>query len=315
VAQRKVISIVTPCYNESSAVRNCHQTIKEIFEKNLPNYDREHIFCDNASTDDTHEHLRAIAQSDPQVKVIFNARNFGILKNTFHGVRSSTGDATILFMPVDLQDPPELIIEFVQLWEQGYQRVFGIRKGREEDLFMKLLRKAYYRVLSKFSSIDYPADVGDFQLADRRVVDLLRTFDDAQPFMRVMTFECGFKSVGVPYTWRRRVAGYSKNRWSHLIDQGFNGIISYSTIPLRMAFFSGLAIAGISLIYALYVLVAKLLNPEIADQGIPTIIIAIFFFGGLNVFFIGLMGEYISAIYTQVRKRPLVIEKERINFK
>ncbi|MDA9543057.1 MULTISPECIES: glycosyltransferase family 2 protein [unclassified Bradyrhizobium] len=311
---RKKISLVTPCYNEETGIRECYAAVKEIFDRELPGYEREHIFCDNASSDRTVEILKEIAAADPSVKVIVNARNFGVLRNTYNGVLASTGDATVLFMPADLQDPPSLIPTFVKHWEQGYEIVFGIRARREEPFLSRTARHLYYKMISRMSYVDYPADVGDYQLVDRKVLDAMKQFEDVQPFMRMMPFECGFRSIGVPYTWLARKHGISRNRLSSLIDQGLLGAISFSTVPLRTAFFFGLIISSLSFAYAFVVFLLKIAGFDIGPHGIPTIIIGLFFFGGVQLFFLGVLGEYIVAIFNQVRRRPIVVERERINF-
>jgi polyisoprenyl-phosphate glycosyltransferase len=311
---KKTISIITPCFNEEASIVACYEAIKKIFDAELPNYTREHIFCDNASSDRTVEYLKQIAASDPSVKIIVNSRNFGILKNTYNGVLSATGDAVLLFMPVDLQDPPELIPSFVKKWEEGFEIVYGIRAEREEGFVIAAARKAYYQLLSKLTYVNYPPNVGDFQLVDRRVLDAMRQIKDAQPFMRLMTFDCGFKSVGISYTWRARKIGKSQNSLLHMFDQGLNGIISFSGAPVRVALVMGFAIAGISILYALAIFFLALFGMIESQSGIPTVIVALFFFGGVQLFFLGVLGEYILAIYNQVRSKPLVIERERINF-
>jgi polyisoprenyl-phosphate glycosyltransferase len=311
---RKTISIVTPCFNEEASVTECYETIKRTMDAELPGYDREHIFCDNSSTDGTVEILRGIAARDKSVKVIVNARNFGILRNNYNGVLAATGDAVILFMPVDLQDPPELIPTFVKLWEAGSEIVYGIRAQREETLWLRSARKLYYQMLSRLSYVDYPPNVGDYQLVDRRVIEAMKRIDDAQPFMRMMPFEVGFRSVGVPYTWRARKHGVSRNRFLHMVDQGINGLISFSNAPVRIALWTGVAISMLSLLYALVVFVITMLGFVRAEAGIPTVILAVFFFGGIQLLFLGVIGEYILAIFNQVRRRPIVFERERINF-
>ena len=311
---RKTISLVTPCYNEERGIRECYEAIKAIMDAELPDYDREHIFCDNASSDRTVEILKEIAASDPSIKIIVNARNFGVLRNTYNGVLAATGDATILFMPADLQDPPSLIPTFVEHWEHGYEIVFGIRARREEPFLSRTARHLYYRAISRMSYVDYPADVGDYQLVDRKVLNAMKLFEDVQPFMRMMPFECGFRSIGVPYTWRARKYGFSQNRISSLIDQGLLGAISFSTAPLRVAFFFGLFISSISFAYAFIVFLLKIFGFDLGSHGIPTIIIGLFFFGGIQLFFLGVLGEYIVAIFNQVRRRPIVVERERVNF-
>ena len=313
-ARRKVISVVTPFFNEEASIVECVERLREVFRDELPAYDLEHIFCDNNSNDRTLQILKDLASRDPSIKIIVNSRNFGILKNTYNGVLAATGDAIVLFMPADLQDPPELIPEFVKHWEAGYETVYGIRAEREEGTILKYSRKAYYRLLSRLTYVDYPPDAGDFQLVDRRVRDAMRNVDDAQPFMRLMTFDVGFRSIGVKYTWRARKHGKSRNALYHMLDQGLNGIISFSGAPMRIALLVGLVISVVSVLYAVSVMVLTLTGHIRTFAGVPTIIAALFFFGGVQLFFLGVLGEYIIAIYNQVRRKPLVVERERINF-
>ncbi|MGF6313335.1 glycosyltransferase involved in cell wall biosynthesis [Bradyrhizobium sp. i1.8.4] len=310
----KKISIVTPCFNEEQSIKDAYDAVRDIF-KGMPNYQREHIFCDNASTDRTLAILRDIAAQDPCVKVIVNARNFGPLRNTYNGVMASSGDAVLLFLPADLQDPPELLPRFVELWEQGYEIVYGIRAGREEGLVMRFTRSVYYRLLTKFSEVVVPPGVGDFQLVDRRVVEAMRQICDGYPFMRMMTFECGGQSIGVPYLWRARKKGISKNRLLALFEQGMNGLVSFTTAPVRLGLFGGFLLASVSLFYALANLfIGLIFYGRLAEPGITTIIVALFFFGGFQLFFLGIIGEYVLAIYGQVRDKPVLFERERINF-
>jgi polyisoprenyl-phosphate glycosyltransferase len=311
----KTISIVTPCYNEELNVRDCHAAVRALFDADLRDYRREHIFCDNASTDGTLAILRDIAKYDQNVRVIVNARNFGPLRNTYNGVMASTGDAVLLFLPADLQDPPELVPEFVRHWEAGNEIVYGIRATREEGWLMRSLRNLYYRALTRFSHLDVPPGVGDFQLVDRRVVESMQKVRDSYPFMRMMTFECGGRSVGIPYTWRARKKGLSKNRMSALVDQGLNGLVSFTGAPLRLGLFVGFVLAAVSLGYAVFnFLLSLIFYQQLSEPGIMTLIVAAFFFGGVQLFFMGMIGEYILAIYDQVREKPLVFERERINF-
>lgn len=311
----KTISIVTPCFNEDLNVRDCYETIKALFEKELSGYRREHIFCDNASTDGTLDILREIAAADPDVKVIVNARNFGPLRSNYNGVMATSGDAVLLCMVADLQDPPALIPTFVSHWEQGNEVVFGIRATREESWLMRNVRGSYYRILTGVSQMDVPPGVGDFQLVDRRVVDAMRQIDDAYPFMRMMTFETGYKAVGIPYRWVKRKRGVSKNSLLRLIDQGMNGLTTFTAAPVRFVLFAGFMIAAVAIAYAAIVLAVSLVMfREFSPPGIATIITAVFFFGGVQLFVTGLIGEYILAIYGQVRKKPLVFERARLNF-
>lgn len=311
---RKKISIVTPCFNEESGIAECVAAVAGIFKGELADYDLEHIFCDNASTDRTLPILKELAKGNRSIKIIVNSRNFGILNNTYNGVLHATGDAVLLFLPADLQDPPALIPQFVALWEQGYEIVYGLRAERDEGFLVRGARKLYYRLLSKLTYVEYPPDAGDFQLVDRKVHDAMRRIDDAQPFMRMMTFESGFRSIGVKYRWLARKHGKSHNRWSHMFEQGLNGIISFSGAPVRIALIAGFVISVLSILYAIGIVVLAMLGRIHSPAGTPTLIAALFFFGGVQIFFVGILGEYILAIYNQVRRKPLVVERELINF-
>jgi polyisoprenyl-phosphate glycosyltransferase len=312
----KLISIVTPCFNEELNVRECHAAVQAQFASALSRYDYEHIFADNGSTDRTVEILRDIAAADPRVKVIVNARNYGPFRSGFNALMATRGDAALVMLAADLQDPPEVLPELVAKWESGFEVVYGVRTNREEGWAMRSIRKLYYRMVSRFASIDIPPDVGEFQLVDRVVVDALRQHDDYYPYIRGMIANCGFRAVGVPYVWKARKRGLSKNGLYQLVDQGLNGLISFTNVPLRLCMLVGWLVAVASVLYALVTVVINLVYfRQLANAGIPTLIAALFFFGGVQLFFLGLLGEYISAIHFQVRKRPLVIERARINFR
>jgi glycosyltransferase involved in cell wall biosynthesis len=311
---RKKISIVTPCFNEEAGIAECVAAVADIFKTELSGYDLEHIFCDNASTDRTLPILKELAQQNRSIKIIVNSRNFGILKNTYNGVLHASGDAVLLFLPADLQDPPALIPKFVALWEQGYEIVYGLRSEREEGFLIRSARKIYYRILSRLTYVEYPPDAGDFQLIDRKVHDAMRRIDDAQPFMRMMTFESGFRSIGVKYKWLARKHGKSHNNWTRMLEQGLNGIVSFSGAPVRAALIGGFLISLVSILYSIGIVVFALLGRIHSAAGIPTLVAALFFFGGVQIFFVGILGEYILAIYNQVRRKPLVVERELINF-
>jgi glycosyltransferase involved in cell wall biosynthesis len=311
---KSLISIVTPVYNEEESVENCYIRTKKIFKSSLSNYDYEHLFCDNGSSDNTVKILKKIASSDKNIKLIINSRNFGVLKSMFNGVINTKGDATLLFLPADLQDPIEILPDFIQKWEEGIDIVYGIREVRSENLIMVFLRKCYYRLLSKITYVDYPYDVGDFQLVDKKIVNIIKSVKDYRPFLRLMTLDCGFSSVGIKYRWGERDKGKSKFNLFSLLGIGINGLISFSIFPLRLCLYLGILISFLSLGYGLYLFIYLLINEDIAPAGFPTLSISLFFFSGIQLFFIGILGEYIGAIYDQVRVKPLVIEKERINF-
>jgi polyisoprenyl-phosphate glycosyltransferase len=313
--RRELISVVTPCYNEEANIAECYEAVKAVFERQLPGYDYEHVFCDNASADRTVDILKEIAAKDRCVKIIVNSRNFGPFRSLFNGLMSTSGDAVVVFLPADLQDPPEVIVDFLRKREEGYEVVFGIRKQREENLVMRTVRRVYYRLVSRMANITIPVDVGEFQLVDRKVVEALRQCDDYYPYIRGMIADCGFRSAGVEFTWKARKRGLSRNRFYDLIDQGLNGMISFTNVPLRLCMFLGFGVAMLSFLYGLFALVVNIVYyRQLALPGIPTLIVAMFFFFGFQLLLFGVLGEYISAIHSQVRKRPLVVERERINF-
>ena len=267
---RGLISVVTPVFNEEDNVADCYRAVRDIFERELPAYDREHIFCDNASTDGTVARLRDLAAGDARVRVIVNARNFGPFRSTFNGLMATRGDAVLVLLAADLavlvllaadlQDPPEMIPEFVRRWRAGHEVVYGIKAHREEGPVLRTVRKAYYRLVSRFADITIPPDVSEFQLVDRVIIDALRRCDDYYPYIRGLIANCGFRVAGVPYTWRARKKGFSKNRLYHLVDQGLNGLISFTNIPMRCCMFVGLLAAGLSLMTAMINLIVNLIR-------------------------------------------------------
>ena len=314
-SKRKLISIITPCFNEADNVEDCCTAIRNLFAGELAAYDYEHIFSDNASTDATPDILRKLAGADKHVKVILNARNFGPFRSDFNGLLSASGDAVLVFFAADQQDPPEVIPEMVRRWEGGFEVVYGIRANREEGLVMRTTRRAYYRLVRRFAEIDIPSDAGEFQLVDRKIADELRKVEDYYPYIRGLIANCGFRRVGVPYTWKARRKGLSKNRLYHLLDQGLNGLISFTNVPMRLCLLAGMTISLFSTLAAVLNAAVNLFYfRRLAPPGIPTLIVAVFFFGGVQLFFLGVLGEYLSAIHGQVRRRPLVIERERMNF-
>ncbi len=311
----KRITVCTPCYNEEGNIERCYEAVRQVFETHLPQYEREHIFSDNCSTDGTVRILKDIAAKDKQVKLILNARNFGIIRSSINGIFSSSGDAVFMFVPADLQDPPDLMPKFVKKWEEGYDVVYGVKESREESKIMTLVRKAYYRLLSSLSNLALPLNLSDFQLLDKKIIEAMRAFEDMYPFVRAMPFRCSSKTIGIPYRWCARRNGLSKNRLVNLIDQGLNGIISTTHVPMRLALFMGFAIAIGSLLYAIVNIITGLISPDpVVGSGIKTLIAGMFLFNGIIIFFLGVLGEYILSIHQQVRHPPRVVENERVNF-
>jgi polyisoprenyl-phosphate glycosyltransferase len=312
---RKRISIVSPAYNEEDNVEACYQAVVELFAPGGPlaAYEREHIFADNASEDATPDILRRLAAQDPSVKVILNARNFGPFRSNFNALRYATGDAVLVFLPVDLQDPPEIIPEMVRHWENGIEVVAGSRANREETLALRTFRRIFYRLSNTLSNFEIPENVGEFQLIDRKVWKVVVSHTDHYPYIRGIIASAGFKRLILPYTWKARKRGISKNNALALIDQALNGIFSFTTVPLRLCSFLGFIVAAFAFLYAVFTIVSTLIDPRDAPAGTQTIITAIFFFAGVQLAFIGLLGEYVTAIHAQVRRGPIVVERERIN--
>ena len=311
----KTISIISPCWNEVDNVEACREAVKAMFAKDGPlsGYRCEHIFSDNDSTDGTVDLLRRMAASDPDMKVILNARNYGPFRSNFNALRAATGDAVLVFLPVDLQDPPEMIAEFVKLWESGVEIVAGARANRQESLLLRTCRGVFYRMVRVMSEIDMPLDVGEFQLLDRKVWQAVVGHDDHYPYIRGIIASVGFRRVIVPYTWVARKQGLSKNNLPRLIDQALNGIISFTNVPLRLCTLGGIALAALCFLYAFVAVGLWLVAPNYAPRGTMTLIVALFFLSGMQMSFLGILGEYVTSIHSQVRKRPLVVERERIN--
>lgn len=309
----KTISIISPCFNEEDNVEHCYEKIRDIFLLKLPHYNVEHIFSDNCSTDKTVDILRKISKNNKNVKIIVNSRNFGPFRSIFNALKYATGDAILVFLPVDLQDPPELIPEMVRHWESGIEIIAGARVNREETFLLRACRKIFYRISNLLSEFEIPEDVGEFQLIDKKVWEAVIQHQDQYPYIRGIIASTGFKRLIIPYTWKARRRGISKNNIFSLVDQALNGIFSFTSAPLRVCSMLGAIIAIIALIYAIASLVITLLNKSYIPQGIPTIIVSIFFFSGVQLMFIGMLGEYITAIHAQVRRGPVVVERERIN--
>ena len=309
----KTITIVSPCFNEQDNVRHCWEEVKRIFDAELPGYAREHIFVDNASSDETVAILREISEHDPAVKIIVNARNFGVFRSTFNGLRYSTGDATLVMLPVDLQDPPEHLPEFVRLWEQGYEVVAGARSTRQETALMRACRWIFYRTVNSLSAFELSPDVGEFQLIDRKVLAAVLAHNDHYPYIRGIIASCGFRRIIVPYTWKMRKRGVSKHRLPTLIDQALNGIFAFTRIPMRLCTFAGIILSVLCIVFAVGVAIAYFAMDYSVPRGTTTMIVALFFLSGMQLLFIGMLGEYVTSIHSQVRGGPMVIERERIN--
>lgn len=311
VKKNKLISIVTPCYNEEDNIDELCQRIQDVMEA-LP-YDYEHICIDNCSTDQTVRKIKEKAAVDKRIKLIVNARNFGHIRSPFHAILQSSGDACILIAS-DLQDPPEMIPEFIHKWEQGYKTVLAVKPESEESSLMFIVRKAYYRLITRISEVPLIQNATGAGLFDKVVIDILRKINDPYPYFRGLLCEIGFPVAVVPFKQPRRQRGITKNNFYTLYDIAMLGITNHSKVPLRLMVMSGFVLSILSLIVAMCFLVAKLLYWNSFQLGTAPILIGIFFFGAVQTFFIGMLGEYIGSIHTQVRNMPLVVEMERVNF-
>ncbi len=308
---QKTISIITPCYNEEANVLNLYNQVREVMAA-LP-YPYEHIFIDNASRDNTVPILKMIAAEDPNVKVIVNARNFGHIRSPIHGLFQARGDAMIGIV-ADLQDPPPMIVDLIREWERGAYCVLGIKRTSEEHSVMFWARKQYYRLAERLSSIETIQNYTGFGLYDRKVVDLVRSFDDPYPYFRGMIAEIGLPTVKLLYDQPSRKFGVTKNNWYTLYDIGMLGIINHSKVPLRLATFAGFIGAALSFLIALGYLIAKLAFWSTFTVGVAPLLIGVFFVLSIVLVCLGIMGEYVGAIYTQLQHRPYAVELERLNF-
>jgi glycosyltransferase involved in cell wall biosynthesis len=310
---KKSISIVTPCYNEQDNVELLYTQVKEIFD-GLENYEYEHIFIDNDSQDKTLSLLENMARKDLRVKIIVNARNFGFVRSLYHGLLQGTGDAVVLIF-ADLQDPPALIIDFLQRWEQGYQVVKGIKISSQENPLVYSIRRFYYYLVSVLAEeVELTSNFTGFGLYDKQVIEALRLIDDPYPYLKGLISEVGFKSAKIEYHQKVRKRGKSSFNFYRMYDLAMLGITTYSNFPLRLATMIGFALSLLSFLVGLVTLILKLLFWNLFPIGTAAIIVGLFLFSSVQLFFIGILGEYIGLINRRSLKRPLVVERKRVNF-
>ncbi|MBM3273245.1 glycosyltransferase family 2 protein [Candidatus Kaiserbacteria bacterium] len=307
-----LLSIVTPCYNEEANVDELYTRIKAATASES-GYRFELIFIDNHSSDNTVAKLKKLASFDPMVKIIVNTRNFGHIRSPYYGILQSSGVATI-YLASDLQDPPEIIPQFIRHWEEGYKLVMATKPESKGAAWVHALRKAYYRGLNGISDVTLLSDSTGFGLYDRAVLDHLRKIDDPYPYLRGLICELGYEIKTIPFTQPRRLRGISKNNFYTLYDIAMLGIVSHSKVPIRLAAFAGFALGSISTLVAIVYFALKLLYWESFPLGFAPIVIGLFFLFGMQLFFIGVIGEYIASIHTYLQRRPVVVEQERVNF-
>ncbi|MFT4107814.1 MAG: glycosyltransferase family 2 protein [Lacrimispora sp.] len=309
----KTISIVVPCYNEEENVEALYQAISGMFKRELPDYGYELIFIDNDSRDHTREKIRRLCSQDEGVKGIFNAKNFGQFNSPYYAMLQSTGDCTIL-MAADFQDPVEMIPRYVREWEKGYKIVIGIKESSRENKIMYWLRSCYYKAIKKLSDVEQIEHFTGFGLYDAKFIRVMRELDDPTPFLRGIVAELGFKRKEIPYDQPKRRAGKTSNNLYRLYDAAMLSITSYTKVGLRLATIFGSLCSFASMLVALIYLVLKLMYWDRFPAGMTPLLIGMFFLGSIQIFFIGLVGEYIMSMNARIMKRPLVIEEERINF-
>ena len=311
------ISVVSGCFNEEDNVSELCRQICEVMQSLPPRdgepYTYEHIFIDNASTDRTVEILRSLCAADPRVKVIVNTRNFGHIRSPYYGLLQARGDA-VIGLASDLQDPPKMIRDFVAQWEAGYKIVVGVKKESLEKKSTFFVRGLFYRLIDRLSEVPLVRNFTGFGLYDRVVMDKLRDVDDPYPYFRGLICDLGYARAEIPYSQPARHRGVTKNNLYSLYDMAMLGITNHSKVPLRLAAMAGFGLSLVALLVAVVYLVLKLTMWSTFNLGLAPLVIGVYFFGSVQLFFIGILGEYIGSIHTQVYHRPLVIEKERINF-
>lgn len=309
----KKISIVTGVYNEEAVVEDLYQVIKVQLDKLSKKYTYEYIFTDNCSTDNTLKILKRIAKKDKQVKIISLSRNFGPEKSGYTALLNTTGDFVIPYEG-NMKDPPELISTFIKYWENGYELVMGVRKATQDRWPMSLMRKLFYKIIHTASSENLPMNYGSYGLIDKKIIDVLKTIDDYNPYIRGLIATSGFKRITVEYSRRERKNKHSKTSIPYLFDFAINALISYSITPIRFCTYLGFGLSTLSIVTAVVYLFLKLFYWKVTVPGVSAAILLILFFSGIQLLFLGLIGEYIGAIHSQVRKKPFVIIKEKINF-
>ena len=309
----KKISVLIPCYNEEENVVPISEAVIDIITKELPQYDYELVFIDNDSTDKTRELLRMLCAKNPKIKAIFNARNFGQFNSPYYGILQVTGDC-VISMVADFQDPVELIPKYVHEWENGYKIVIGIKTSSKENPVMYWLRSCYYKLIRKLSDVEQIEHFTGSGLYDRQFIEVLRNLNDPTPFLRGIVAELGFKRKEIPYEQPKRRAGKTHNNFYKLYDAAMLSFTSYTKIGLRLATFFGVGVGAISFIVGIIYLILKLIMWDNFPMGMAPVLIGMCFLGSVQLFFIGLLGEYVLNINTRVMNRPLVIEEERINF-
>jgi polyisoprenyl-phosphate glycosyltransferase len=307
---KRLITILVPVFNEEQNVEPLYDALQPVLSRLADGYEFEILFTDNHSTDSTFAAIERLAGNDPRVRALRFSRNFGFQRSILTGYLHARGEAAIQ-IDCDLQDPPDLILEFVKKWEAGHRVVYGIRSSRKEGWLMNTTRRIFYRLIDSLSEDDLPLDAGDFRLVDRRVLDELANLDDSQPYLRGTVASLGFSQVGIPYDRVERARGESKFSFGELVGLALDGILNHSVVPLRIATYLGLAVSVLTVLAIAGYVVGRLFLGTSWPPGFASIIILILGSLGLNALFLGIIGEYLGRIYKQVKRRSLtIIERE-----
>lgn len=310
----KKISIVVPTYNEEKNIRTIYERLCILFQDELKNYEMQLLFIDNASTDCSRDLIEELCQNDNRVQAIFNATNFGFSRSSFYGLSQAEGDCAVMLY-ADMQDPPEVIPMFVKKWEEGYKIVAGIKSQSKENKLMYALREIYYNIIARISEGEHIKQFDGFGLYDASFVRVLRQLKDPIPYLRGLVAELGCKRAEVEYTQEKRKAGKTSFNFARYYDVAMLGLTSSTKAIMRVATFLGIIMAGICGVIAIVTLIIKLIHWNYFDVGTAAIIIGIFFVGGVQIFFLGFLGEYILNINIRTMGHPVVVEEKRINMK
>jgi polyisoprenyl-phosphate glycosyltransferase len=304
--RKPFISIVVPVFNEEANIQPFYDTVNAELQSLSETCDFEFVFTDNHSTDSTFTLLRELATRDPRVHAYRFSRNFGYQRSIMTGYSRARGDAAIQ-LDVDLQDPPELIPRFIEVWQSGADVVYGVRVKRKESWIINVQRVLFYRLIDRLSEEKIPVDAGDFRLISRRVIDLLKSFEDAQPYLRGTIATMGFTQVGIPYSRNARVRGESKFPFSKLVALAMDGILNHSIVPLRLSTYFGLAVSAITLISIVGYTATRLLLHAEWPAGFATLAALSLASISINAMLLGIIGEYLGRMYQQLKKQPLTI--------
>lgn len=308
------LTVITPTYNEQDSIVDCIERLRKVMEEECPEVLYEHIIIDNASTDETVLRALSETQADSRVKLIVNSRNIGASRSIYRALSRAKGAWIVPMLPADLQDPAEMIPVMLSKAVDGVEVVYGVRKNRQEGLFIRSLRKIYYRVLRKFSPFDLQNDAGEFVLISSRVNKAVTEIGDENPYVRGLIAQVGAKSDLVPYTWNQRLAGRSKSSPLVLADVAISGMVSTTYIPARIALLAGFTTSFVGFFAGFVYLVMSIFSSVNVSAGIPTLIISVFFLGGLQLFFLGLIGEYVLNIHRQIKPESRVTSSIELNF-